>query len=203
MGTVTASHKILTLRALSNSLNAGTAKRGCLSRGKAFESPPAVCPPERSRPFARSRSPPYPRFSLDLCWETGTLLPDLSLPSYPVLCQKASSNHSKTPNQKTREGCGCFRCLFGGSRGKLRERPGKIAGKCFTDRKMPQNLGFRAPGQANLPGTLGRHCLDLVSTFHAGCFLKSTAPAFSSFSDPNQQTNTKTTTVKRDPSRIA
>ena len=25
----------------------GTAKRGCLSRGEAFESPPAVCPPER------------------------------------------------------------------------------------------------------------------------------------------------------------
>ena len=44
-------------------------------------------------------------------------------------------------------------------------------------------LGFRAPGKANLPGTLGRHCLDLVPTFRAGCFLKSTVPAFSSFSD--------------------
>ena len=50
--TVTASHKILTLQALSSSLNAGNAKRGCLSRGKAFGSPPAVCPPQRPRPFA-------------------------------------------------------------------------------------------------------------------------------------------------------
>ena len=30
VGTVTASHKVLTLQALSSSLNAGTAKRGCL-----------------------------------------------------------------------------------------------------------------------------------------------------------------------------
>ena len=35
---------------------------------------------------------------------------------------------------------------------------------------MLQILGFRAPGKANLPGTLGRHCLDLVPTFHAGFF---------------------------------
>ena len=56
VGTVTASHKMLTLQALSSSLNAGTAKRGCLSRGKVFESPPAVCPPERPRPFARYRT---------------------------------------------------------------------------------------------------------------------------------------------------
>ena len=85
--------------------------------------------------------------------------------------------------QKTREGCGCFRGLFGGSPGKLRESPGKIAGKLFPNREMLQILGFRAPGKANLPGTLGRHCRDLVPTFRAGCFLKSTVPAFSSFSD--------------------
>ena len=30
VGTVTASHKMLSLQALSSSLNAGTAKRGCL-----------------------------------------------------------------------------------------------------------------------------------------------------------------------------
>ena len=48
---------------------------------------------------------------------------------------------------------------------------------------MLQILGFRALGKANLPGTSGRHCLDLVPTFRAGCFLKSTVPAFSSFSD--------------------
>ena len=36
VGTVTASHKMLTLQALSSSFNAGTAKRGCLGRGKVF-----------------------------------------------------------------------------------------------------------------------------------------------------------------------
>ena len=43
--TVTASYKMLTLQALSSSLNAGTAKRDCLGRGEAFGCPPAVCPP--------------------------------------------------------------------------------------------------------------------------------------------------------------
>ena len=32
----------------------------------------------------------------------------------------------------TREGCGCFRGLFGGSLGKLRESPGKIALEKFS-----------------------------------------------------------------------
>ena len=86
-------------------------------------------------------------------------------------------------NQKTRECCGCFRGLFGGSRGKLRESPGKFAGKIFPNREMLQIIGFRAPGKVNLPGTLGRHCEDLVPTFRAGCYSKSKVPAFSSFSD--------------------
>ena len=55
VGTVTTSRQILTLQALSSPLNAGAAKRGRFSRGKVFESPPAVCPPERPRPFARYR----------------------------------------------------------------------------------------------------------------------------------------------------
>ena len=59
--------------------------------------------------------------------------------------------------------------------------PGKVAGKISPNCEMLQILGFRAPGKANLPGTLGRHCLDLVPTFRAGCFSKSTVPAFSSF----------------------
>ena len=74
--------------------------------------------------------------------------------------------------------------------GSLRGVPRKIAGKpreycwkIFPNREMLQILGFRALEKANLPGTLGRHCLDLVPTFRAGCFLKSTVPAFSSFSD--------------------
>ena len=49
---------------------------------------------------------------------------------------------------------------------------------------LPKQIpGFRAPGKANLPGTLGRHCRDLVPTFCAGCSLKWTVPAFSSFSE--------------------
>ena len=52
VGTVTASHKMITLQALLSSLNASTAKRGCLGRGEAFGCPPAVCPPKRPRPFA-------------------------------------------------------------------------------------------------------------------------------------------------------
>ena len=56
VGTVTISHKMLPLQALSSSLNAGTAKRGCLGRGEAFGCPPAVCPPKRPCPFAHYRS---------------------------------------------------------------------------------------------------------------------------------------------------
>ena len=50
------------------------------------------------------------------------------------------------------------------------ENSGKIAGKIFPNREMLQIPGFRAPGKANLPGTLGRHCLDLDHTFRAGLF---------------------------------
>ena len=50
VGTVTAFHNMLTLQALPSSLNAGTAKGGCLGRGEAFGCPLAVCPPERPRP---------------------------------------------------------------------------------------------------------------------------------------------------------
>ena len=57
VGTVTASQKVLSLQALSSSLNAGTGKGGgCLGRGEAFGCPPAVCPPERPRPFTQCRS---------------------------------------------------------------------------------------------------------------------------------------------------
>ena len=52
---VTASPKMLTLQALSSSLNAGAAKGGCPSRGDAFGCPSAVCPPERPRPFTHYR----------------------------------------------------------------------------------------------------------------------------------------------------
>ena len=80
--------------------------------------------------------------------------------------------NSRKNNQKTREGCGCFRGLFGSVGGKFWEN-------CWN--MFPESLqflGFWAPGKANLPGTVGRHCLDLVCTFCAACFLKSTVPTF-------------------------
>ena len=52
---------------------------------------------------------------------------------------------------------------------------------CCYDGDMHQIPGFGAPEKANLPQTLGRHFPDLVHTFCAGCFLKSTVTAFSSF----------------------
>ena len=55
VSTVTASHKMLTLQALSSSLNAGTAKKGCLGRGEASGCLLAVRPPKRPRPFAHYR----------------------------------------------------------------------------------------------------------------------------------------------------
>ena len=78
--------------------------------------------------------------------------------------------------RKLEKAVAVFGVCSGVLRGKLRESPGKIAGKIFPSRDMLQILGFRAPGKANLPGTLGRHCRGLVPTFRAGCFLKSTVP---------------------------
>ena len=66
VGTVTASHKMLSLQALSSFLNAGTAKSDCLGRGEAFGCPPAVCPPNRPRPFAHSKEQGLSSFSSGL-----------------------------------------------------------------------------------------------------------------------------------------
>ena len=41
-----------------------------------------------------------------------------------------------------------------------------------ASRNATRILGFRALAKANLLGTLGRHCLDLVPTFRAGCFFE-------------------------------
>ena len=73
VGTVTASHrkqKMLTLDALSSSLNAGTAEGGCLGRGEAFGCPPAVCPPKRPRPFTHCKC----QYQAPLCIEQLCLL---------------------------------------------------------------------------------------------------------------------------------
>ena len=54
---------------------------------------------------------------------------------------------------------------------------------CFPNREMLYILGFRAPGKANLSKHWVHTALDLVPTFRAGCFSKSTVAAFASFSD--------------------
>ena len=63
--------------------------------------------------------------------------------------------------------------VSGSVQGVLRKAEGKsweIAGNRYPNCAMLQMLGFRAPGKVNLLRTLGRHCLDLVPTFCAGCF---------------------------------
>ena len=64
---------------------------------------------------------------------------------------------------------GVFAGVLEESSGKI---PGKNAGKFFPTRQMLQILGFRAPGKANLPATLGPHCRDLVPTFPRGVFFE-------------------------------
>ena len=65
--------------------------------------------------------------------------------------------------------------VSGISSGVPQENSGKIMGrlleKYIPNCEMLRILGFRAPGKANLPGTLGRHCLDLVPTFPYVFFL--------------------------------
>ena len=55
---------------------------------------------------------------------------------------------------------GVFVGVLEESSGKI---PGKSLAKFFPDRQMLQILGFRAPGKANLPGTLGPHCRKTLS----------------------------------------
>ena len=56
-----------------------------------------------------------------------------------------------------------------------RKVPGKLRENCWKNFPESRNatiLGFREPGKANLPETLGPHCRDLVPTFRAGCFFE-------------------------------
>ena len=77
--------------------------------------------------------------------------------------------------------------LFPGSvRGFSRKTPGKSRESCW--KKCPEsrnatNSRISGTGKGKPAGNLGPHCRHLVPTFRAGCFLKSTVPAFSSFSE--------------------
>ena len=104
------------------------------------------------------------------CAEIPCFVRDLGV--CPFTPRVLRSSLTKPKNQKTREGCGCFRGLFGGSRGKLRESGGKIAGKIFPDREMLRILGFRAPGKANLSQTMGPHCPGPCADLPCGVFFE-------------------------------
>ena len=84
--------------------------------------------------------------------------------------------HAPSDYQKTREGCGCCSLVLLSDDASM-EAPlyGSRADGMATEivPSLPLFGGFsiRAPGR------------DLVRTFHVGCFLKSTVPAFSSFSE--------------------
>ena len=80
-------------------------------------------------------------------------------------------------HQRTREGCGCFRGLFGGYPEKTSGKSRENCRKHFPNHEKLQIPGFQVPGKANLPGSLGQHCLDLVPPPSVrGVFLKSTVP---------------------------
>ena len=69
--------------------------------------------------------------------------------------------------------------------GFSRKTPGNSRENCWKNfPESPNATNSRMSGtrKVNLPRTLGPHCRDLVPTFRAGCFLKPTVPAFSSFS---------------------
>ena len=61
--------------------------------------------------------------------------------------------------------------------------PGKLLEKFCPKHEMLHILGFRAPGRQTCREPWVDTARDLVPTFRAGCFSKSTVPAFSSFSD--------------------
>ena len=56
--------------------------------------------------------------------------------------------------QKTREGCGCFRGLFGGSPGKLRESPGKLL-ENFSESRNATNSRIWGTGKGKPAANLG------------------------------------------------
>ena len=65
--------------------------------------------------------------------------------------------------------------VSGSVRGFPRKTPEKFRKNCwkhFSQIMKCKNSRIQAPGKANLPRTLGRHCLDLVPTFRAGCFFE-------------------------------
>ena len=79
--------------------------------------------------------------------------------------------------QKTREGCGCFWDLLGGSRGKLQ---GKLLEKCLESQNA-LNSRISGTGKGKPAGNLGSTLLGDGPTFCEVFFLKSTFLTFSSF----------------------
>ena len=89
-----------------------------------------------------------------------------------------------TKGQKTREGCGCFRGPFGGSRGNFREIPGNKFSRVATCVKF-WDFGHRKRQTYREPSV--DIALDTVPTFCSGCSCKSTVAALSSLSEKEDQ----------------
>ena len=86
-------------------------------------------------PEQRSDGLPVEYLLKDPQTELRTLGPKLRTNS-PKIASKQNDEQKMCVSQKTREGCGCLWDAFGGSRGKLREGPGKIVENIFPNREM-------------------------------------------------------------------
>ena len=72
-----------------------------------------------------------------------------------VFAKICTSQRLMSKNQKTREGCGCFRGLCRSSAGKFRENSGKIAGKFFPESRNATNSRISGTGKGKPAGNLG------------------------------------------------
>ena len=90
-----------------------------------------------------------------------------------------------------------FRGPPGGSRGKLL---GKSWEDCWKSRDAA-NSRISGTGKGKPAGNL--HCQSLAPTFCAGCFLKLTVPAFSSFSERAMKQLRTNVSASSKPTRIS
>ena len=98
-------------------------------------------------------------FTADVSWKGGVVpqgaWPWVCAPEKEILIELPAWAPKTSFDQKAREGCGCFRGLFGGSRGILRESPGKIAGKLFPESRNATNSGISGTRKGQPAGNLG------------------------------------------------
>ena len=160
---------MLTLQALSSSLNAGAAKGGCLRRGEALGALRQSVP-QNGRVHLHIIERPFLvnvflgnclSFS---CWYFSQFSPDFLVKSasfsqlWSVLVMWSSllrfEQIIQDKTQKTREGCGCFWGLCRSSAGKFRENSEKIAG-IFPESRNALNSGIRGTRKSKPAANIG------------------------------------------------